>query len=218
MCWRPVPSAAPRTDSGVGDLAPPSTSSCVKIIQLTRARNEMLSTRLQFAMPRLARPLCGAPRTPHEVTGGTGTGSGLGAADSAEDITVLKLYRDCMRLTYHIAANVRAGQSLPPPPRARHSCTLLARCPLLSAFLHAATAERKGAGDASDGPLELPRADARDGSGGDPAAQDAWRRGPSELRDPRADRQGHFEALEKVAGANDCVCSRSPPAAVGVSR
>ena len=37
---------------------------------------------------------------------------GLGAVSSADDISTLKLYRDCMRLTYHIAAQSAKGEAM----------------------------------------------------------------------------------------------------------
>ena len=37
----------------------------------------------------------------------TTSGSALGAVESGSEISTLKLYRDCMRLTYHIAAQAR---------------------------------------------------------------------------------------------------------------
>lgn len=37
---------------------------------------------------------------------------GLGAVNSADEIPTLKLYRDCMRLTYHIAARSAKGDAM----------------------------------------------------------------------------------------------------------
>lgn len=37
---------------------------------------------------------------------------GLGAVNSADEIPTLKLYRDCMRLTYHIAAQSAKGEAM----------------------------------------------------------------------------------------------------------
>lgn len=39
-------------------------------------------------------------------------GEGLGAVSSADDIPTLKLYRDCMKLTYHIAAQSAKGDAM----------------------------------------------------------------------------------------------------------
>ena len=47
----------------------------------------------------------GGPSTP-------GPGGGMGAASSADDIPTLKLYRDCMKLTYHIAAQSAKGNAM----------------------------------------------------------------------------------------------------------
>ena len=47
--------------------------------------------------------------------GGTppnGGGNPLGAVSSADDISTLKLYRDCMRLSYHIAAASAKGNAM----------------------------------------------------------------------------------------------------------
>jgi hypothetical protein len=41
-----------------------------------------------------------------------GEPQGLGAVSSADDIPTLKLYRDCMRLTYHIAAHSAKGEAM----------------------------------------------------------------------------------------------------------
>ena len=41
-----------------------------------------------------------------------GEPQGLGAVSSADDIPTLKLYRDCMRLTYHIAAQSAKGDAM----------------------------------------------------------------------------------------------------------
>ena len=41
-----------------------------------------------------------------------GQAQGLGAVSSADDIPTLKLYRDCMRLTYHIAARSAKGDAM----------------------------------------------------------------------------------------------------------
>jgi len=38
--------------------------------------------------------------------------SGLGAVNKPSDIPTLKLYRDCMRLTYHIAAQSSKGDAM----------------------------------------------------------------------------------------------------------
>ena len=41
-----------------------------------------------------------------------GGGGGLGAVTSGDEIPTLKLYRDCMRLTYHIAAASAKGDAM----------------------------------------------------------------------------------------------------------
>lgn len=41
-----------------------------------------------------------------------GKDQGLGAVSHANDISTLKLYRDCMRLTYHIAAASAKGEAM----------------------------------------------------------------------------------------------------------
>ena len=55
----------------------------------------------------------------HAPGSSTGGGSatavgpdGLGVATSADEISTLKLYRDCMRLTYHIAAQSAKGDAM----------------------------------------------------------------------------------------------------------
>jgi len=42
----------------------------------------------------------------------TASGSALGAVNKPSDIPTLKLYRDCMRLTYHIAAGSAKGDAM----------------------------------------------------------------------------------------------------------
>ena len=39
-------------------------------------------------------------------------GSPLGAVSSADEISTLKLYRDCLKLTYHIAAGSAKGEAM----------------------------------------------------------------------------------------------------------
>jgi len=41
-----------------------------------------------------------------------GEPQGLGAVSSADEIPTLKLYKDCMRLTYHIAAQSAKGDAM----------------------------------------------------------------------------------------------------------
>ena len=58
---------------------------------------------LVLSPPRSARPLC--------TRSAVGPG-GLGAVAKPTDIPTLKLYRDCMRLTYHIAAASAKGDAM----------------------------------------------------------------------------------------------------------
>ena len=64
-----------------------------------------LARSLILSPPRSARPLC--------TRSAVGPG-GLGAVSKPTDIPTLKLYRDCMRLTYHIAAASAKGDAMRP--------------------------------------------------------------------------------------------------------
>lgn len=58
-------------------------------------------------------PEAGSMRTMHAPGDGGAAGSmdggGFGAVSSADDISTLKLYRDCLKLSYHIAAASAKG-------------------------------------------------------------------------------------------------------------
>uniref|UniRef100_A0A7S2JEG3 Complex 1 LYR protein domain-containing protein n=1 Tax=Haptolina brevifila TaxID=156173 RepID=A0A7S2JEG3_9EUKA len=59
---------------------------------------------------RVAGGACSRSVTP--VAGIRSRSSALGAVEKPTDISTLKLYRDCMRLTYHIAAQSAKGEQM----------------------------------------------------------------------------------------------------------
>ena len=121
------------------------------------------------------RPLCtqSAERASGEAASG-----GFGSVESAAEISTTKLYRDCMRLTYHIAAHSAKGEAMrqmvrwPPAVRAMACSTAVRAAPTLRSPPPLA------------GALELQGPDARRGPQGDLAPQDACGRGAAELCDP----------------------------------
>ena len=83
----------------------------------------MKPTSLLGVVPRVGRVLTAArtaalcsssrePPTPMMPPARGGEPQGLGAVNNADEIPTLKLYRDCMRLTYHIAAHSTKGEAM----------------------------------------------------------------------------------------------------------
>ena len=67
---------------------------------------------LRARPPAIARRALSGGRTPGSVTSMAADGGAASMPTSAEEIPTLKLYRDCMRLTYHIAAQSAKGDAM----------------------------------------------------------------------------------------------------------
>jgi len=55
---------------------------------------------------------CGQPRRWLSSAQEAAAAAGLGVAPNISEISVRKLYRDCLKLTYHIAANSAKGDGM----------------------------------------------------------------------------------------------------------
>ena len=92
------------------------------------AKQLSMATFFRRARPSLLpsltrRALCrDAPSTPGLGAPG---GSPLGAVSSADEISTLKLYRDCLKLTYHIAAGSAKGDAMRSMIRSQFKANML---------------------------------------------------------------------------------------------